>query len=154
MADIEAAFAAGAARVILGTAALEGDLLTRAGRLYGDRVAVALDVRDGQAVKDGWQRPSAVKAHEVAALLRQRGARRLIYTDVRRDGMLEGPDVAGLTTLVARVGVPVIISGGIRSVADLQAAARAGAEGAIIGRALYDGRLTLRDALGVAVEVR
>jgi phosphoribosylformimino-5-aminoimidazole carboxamide ribotide isomerase len=146
-ADIEAAFAAGAARVILGTAALSGSLLREAVRRHGDRVAVALDGREGRAATEGWQATSVAPVLEAAALLVERGAPRLIYTDVRRDGMLEGPDVGGLAALIAQVSVPVIIAGGIRSIADLEAAAAAGAEGAIVGRALYDGRLALREAV-------
>lgn len=154
MADIDAAFAAGAARVVLSTAALAGDLFSQAVGRYGEGVAVALDVRDGLVVTEGWQKTGTTGLHTAAALLMEQGARRFIYTDVRRDGMLAGPDLAGLAALIARVNVPVVVSGGIRSVADLRAAAQAGAEGAIIGRALYDGRLTLRDALGAAVEAR
>ncbi len=153
MADVDAAFQTGASRIILGTAALTGHLLEEAVRGYGDRIAVALDTRDGRVVMNGWQTASPVRVLEAAALLVERGARRLIHTDVRRDGMLAGPDVAGLAALIGQVTVPVIASGGIRSAADLRALAGAGAEGAIIGRALYDGRLTLRGALSAGVEV-
>ena len=148
MGDVEAAFGAGAARVILGTSALSGDLLPDAVSRFGDRIAVALDSRDGRAATDGWQATSAAPVLEAAVMLVAMGAPRLIYTDVLRDGMLGGPNLTGFAAVVARVPIPVILSGGICSITDLRAAAEAGAEGAIIGRALYDGRVALADALG------
>ncbi|MBI3998619.1 MAG: 1-(5-phosphoribosyl)-5-[(5-phosphoribosylamino)methylideneamino]imidazole-4-carboxamide isomerase [Armatimonadetes bacterium] len=144
--DLEAVFEAGAARAVLGTAALAGDLLSVAVGRFGERIAVALDVREGLAAVAGWQETSAIPALEAARRLVQGGAPRLIYTDITRDGMLEGPDVEGLRALILAVPVPVIASGGICSADDLRAVATAGAEGAIVGRALYDGRLTLADA--------
>ncbi len=154
MADVEAAFGAGAARVILGTAAQAGDLLPAAIRRFGDRIAVALDSRDGLAATEGWQSTSAVPVLEAAVRLVALGVPRLIFTDVRRDGMLEGPNLTGLAALMASVAVPVILSGGVRSIADLRAAADAGAEGVIIGRALYDGRLALDAALSAVAMAR
>lgn len=150
LADVRAAFAAGAARAILGTAAVAGDLLSRALAEYGERIAVALDVRDGRVAIEGWRSTAPLPALDVAARLAEGGVPRLIYTDVTRDGMLTGPDLAGLSALIARVPVPVILSGGVAVPADLAAAAAAGAEGVIIGRALYDGRLSLGDAVRIA----
>lgn len=150
LADVRAAFGAGAVRVILGTAAMAGDLLPRALAEFGERIAVALDVRDDRVAIEGWRSTTRVSALDAAARLTEAGAPRLIYTDVARDGMLTGPDLAGLAALIARVGVPVVLSGGVASRADVMAAAAAGAEGIIIGRALYDGRLSLADALRAA----
>ncbi len=148
--DLRAVFAAGAARAILATAAIAGDLLPRALAEFGDRIAVALDERDGRVAIDGWQTTTPLPALEAAARVIGAGAPRLIYTDIRRDGMLTGPDLAGLAALIARVRVPVILSGGVAAPADVRAAAVAGAEGVIIGRALYDCRLSLADAVRAA----
>lgn len=147
VADLRAAFASGAARVILGTAALVPQFLSAAVAEFGDRIAVALDAREGRVAVNGWQTTSALTVLDAAARLVGAGASRLIYTDVTRDGMLAGPDLAGLAAVMDRARVPVILSGGFTSLADLQAAAAAGAEGAIVGRALYDGRLSLADAV-------
>ncbi len=148
--DLRAAFAAGAARAILGTAAIAGDLLPAALAEFGDALAVALDARDGLVAVEGWQQTSSVMALDAARALQQAGVVRFIYTDVARDGMLTGPNLAGLRSLTAAVRVPVILSGGMASTDDLRAAADAGAEGAVVGRALYDGRIALSDALRVA----
>jgi phosphoribosylformimino-5-aminoimidazole carboxamide ribotide isomerase len=150
--DLRAAFSAGAARVVLGTAALAGDLLPRAVEAFGERIAVALDVRDEGVAICGWQQTVEVPASDAAARLADAGAPRLIYTSVTRDGMLGGLDRDGLRRLVRRVGVPIIASGGVTTAADVRAAREEGAEGAIIGRALYDGRLTLAEALAAARE--
>jgi phosphoribosylformimino-5-aminoimidazole carboxamide ribotide isomerase len=152
-ADLGAAFAAGAARAILGTAALAGDLLPAALEEFGDRIAVALDVRDGRAAVEGWRTTTAAPVLEVAVQLAGAGVARLIYTDVARDGMLEGPNLGGLAALLARVKIPVIVSGGVARPADVHAVAAAGAEGVIIGRALYEGRLTFIDAVRAASDV-
>ncbi len=150
LADLRSAFAAGAARAILGTAAIEGDLLPAALAEFGDRLAVALDARDGLIAIEGWQHTSSVPALDAARAFEQAGVVRLIYTDVAHDGMLAGPNLAGLRSLLEAVRVPVILAGGVASTDDLRAAAAAGAEGAVIGRALYDGRIALVDALRAA----
>lgn len=145
--DVRAVYDAGAARAILGTAAFSGDLLAAAVDEFGDRIAVALDVRDGLVAVEGWQRTSALSALDAARQLAGAGVVRLIYTDVRRDGMLSGPNLVGLRSLISAVTVPVILSGGMTTTDDLRAAAATGAEGAIVGRAFYEGRLLLADAL-------
>ncbi len=116
--------AAGAARAILGTAAIAGDLLPAALAEFGDRLAVALDARDGLIAVEGWQQTSSVTVLDAALALQQAGAVRFIYTDVARDGMLSGPNLVGLSSLIAAVRVPVILSGGMSSTDDLRAAAR------------------------------
>ncbi|MDR7456646.1 MAG: 1-(5-phosphoribosyl)-5-[(5-phosphoribosylamino)methylideneamino]imidazole-4-carboxamide isomerase [Armatimonadota bacterium] len=148
--DLRAAFDAGAARAVLGTAALDDALLAAAVGEFGDRLAVAVDARGGRVAADGWRRISSRTAIEHARRLAAVGVRRLVYTDVARDGMLGGPDVATLEALVRATGVAVIASGGIASADDLRAVAAAGAEGAIVGRALYEGYLTLAEALAAA----
>jgi phosphoribosylformimino-5-aminoimidazole carboxamide ribotide isomerase len=150
LADLRALFAAGAARAILGTAALEGEVLRAALATFADRVAVALDVRDGMVAVEGWQRTSAIPVGDAARRLTREGVARFIYTDVVRDGMLTGPNLEGLQRLLDLVDVPVIASGGISTARDLRSAAAIGAEGAVVGRALYEGRLSLRQALAAA----
>lgn len=148
--DLRAVFEVGAARAIVGTAAIAGALLPQALEEFSERIAVALDVRGDRVAIEGWQSTAALSALDAAHKLVEAGAPRLLYTDVARDGMLTGPDLSGLAALIARVRVPVILSGGVASLADIMAAAAAGAEGVIIGRALYEGRLSLPEALRVA----
>ncbi len=150
--DLRAVFTAGAARAVLGTAALAGDLLPRAVEAFGERIAVALDAQDDMVVVSGWQQVSGVSTFDAAARVAAAGAPRLIYTSVARDGMLGGIDRDGLRRLVSIAGVPVIASGGVATTADVRAARTEGAEGVIVGRALYDGRLTLAEALAAAWE--
>jgi len=144
MADVHAALAAGAARVILGTGALA--LAPRLGR-FADRVAVSLDVREGMIALRGWTEQTAVAAVEVAARLRDDGIRRFIYTDITRDGALNGPNAEALRGFVAGAGVPVIAAGGITVEDDLAELAVIGVEGVVVGRALYEGRLDLAAAI-------
>jgi phosphoribosylformimino-5-aminoimidazole carboxamide ribotide isomerase len=141
---VEAALAAGAARVVLGTAALEDPaLLEAACAAHGERIAVGLDARDGMVAVRGWLETSGTPAIDLARAAVAAGCRRLIYTDIAADGMLRGPNLAGLRALLAAVAVPVVASGGVATVAHLQALAEAGAEAAIVGRALYTGDLPL-----------
>ena len=141
---IAEALEAGAARVILGTAALEDpELLRAACAAYGERIVVGLDARDGLVAVRAWTATSAVPAIELAAQVVAAGCQRLIYTDIATDGMLSGPNLPGLRALIASVPVPVIASGGVASAAHLEALSTAGAEAAIVGKALYSGALPL-----------
>lgn len=141
---MEAGLRAGAARVVVGTAALA---LGRAMAPFGQRVAVSLDVRGGRVAVAGWQQQTDAVAADVAAELRSLGIGRFIYTDIARDGMLGGPDLEGLGAFVRSAGVPVIAAGGVAGATDLEAIAATGVEGVIVGRALYEGRIDLRAAL-------
>jgi len=140
MDDLEAAFGAGAARVVVGTAAAE---LAPKLMPLGDRVAVAIDVRRGKVALRGWRQQTGTDAVALAARLRARGVRRFIYTEIARDGALSGPHVEALRRFVSVAGVPVIAAGGVASEGDLEAVARTGVEGVIVGRALYEGRIRL-----------
>ncbi len=139
--DVEAGLAAGAARIILGTSAIA--LGARVAQ-FGDRVAAALDVKEGQVAAQGWTvltgRDPVAVAHTLGAL----GFRRFIYTDAGRDGTLGGADADAVRRFVREVNAPVIAAGGITSDADLTALASTGVEGIIVGRALYEGRIDLR----------
>jgi phosphoribosylformimino-5-aminoimidazole carboxamide ribotide isomerase len=138
----------GATRVVIGTKAatdpaLVAQLLARHGP---ERLAVGIDAKNGQVAVRGWTELFDLTALQLAERVRVQGARTVIYTDVARDGMLTGPDVAGARALAA-LGLDVIASGGVASLDDLRAVRAAGLAGAIIGRALYEGRFTLPEAL-------
>ncbi|HKX19203.1 MAG TPA: 1-(5-phosphoribosyl)-5-[(5-phosphoribosylamino)methylideneamino]imidazole-4-carboxamide isomerase [bacterium] len=154
LATIERLLEAGAARVILGTAAVSApDLLRAACARFGEHIAAAIDVRDGRVVTDGWTAATPVTAVEAATRVVDAGVRRIVYTDTRRDGMLGGPDLASLEPLLAAAAVPVIVAGGVTSADDVRRLRRlepAGIEGAIVGRALYEGSVRLRDLLAAA----
>jgi phosphoribosylformimino-5-aminoimidazole carboxamide ribotide isomerase len=137
----------GADRVIVGTAAAEepGTLQAWVETCGAERLVVGVDVRNGHVAARGWRAETPWRTLEFCKALVGAGVRRVLYTDVGRDGRLEGPDIAG-TREVAEV-VTVIASGGVASVDDLRRLAAAGAEAAIVGTALYEGRLQLADAL-------
>jgi phosphoribosylformimino-5-aminoimidazole carboxamide ribotide isomerase len=150
-ADVQAAFDAGADRAILGTAALEDPaMLERSLARWGERIAVAVDVRDGQPVVRGWEQEGEEALGDLLKRLRRTGVRRVIASDVTRDGMLEGPNLILAATVARLFGGAVIASGGFSSRADLERARRLeilGLEGVVLGKALYEGRLTLAEAL-------
>jgi phosphoribosylformimino-5-aminoimidazole carboxamide ribotide isomerase len=143
--DVADLLAAGAARAVVGTQVLGRAFLDSAVARFGGRLLPALDARDGVVAVAGWRQSSGVALADAAAMLRAAGCGDVLYTDVGRDGMLLGPDLAGLASL-QEAGLAVIASGGVASLADLQALGRAGAAGVVIGRALYDGRLRLAAA--------
>jgi phosphoribosylformimino-5-aminoimidazole carboxamide ribotide isomerase len=146
---------AGVARVVVGTAAIEQPSLVR--RLASERpVAVGLDARDGEVATRGWERGSGRRLLDVVAELSDAGVAAVIVTDIGRDGTLEGPDLDGLAGVLEATSVDVIASGGVGTVDDIAALAslRAGGHslaGAIVGRALYEGRFGLDEALAAAV---
>lgn len=151
IADLEAAFAVGVDRVILGTVALRDPaLVNKAIRRWGDSIAIALDARGGKLATDGWLGQSEVDAVAVAMRFSDAGVGHLIFTDIGRDGTLSGPNLVSLEEIIAAVDANVIASGGIATLEDIRAASSAGASGAIVGRALYDGRIELRDAITAA----
>jgi phosphoribosylformimino-5-aminoimidazole carboxamide ribotide isomerase len=138
----------GAARAVLGTAAVTdpGFVGAALGVAGSDRVAVGLDSKGGFLAIRGWVETTEVRAVDFCRRVLQEGARTVIYTDVGRDGMLTGPDVQGATELQA-LGANVVASGGVASLADLAAVRAAGLAGVIVGRALYEGRFTIAEAL-------
>ncbi len=143
---------AGIARVILGSAAVNKPALVReACRAHPGQIALGIDARDGRVATEGWAETSTLDVLALARRFEDAGAAAVIYTDIARDGMLAGLDLAGTASLAANTTLPVIASGGVGSLADLTALrdASASIHGVIIGRALYDGRVTLTDALQV-----
>ena len=149
-AAIERWLNAGIARVILGSAAVNDPALVReACRAHPGQIALGIDARDGRVATEGWAETSTLDVLALARRFEDAGAAAVIYTDIARDGMLAGLDLAGTASLAANTTLPVIASGGVGSLADLTALrdASASIHGVIIGRALYDGRVTLTDAL-------
>ena len=142
--DAERLLDAGAARVVVGTAAFaDGSALDRFADALGERLVVAVDVRDGRVAVGGWRETTTITVDEAVERCRAAGVRRLLCTAIDRDGTLSGPDVELLERVCDHARVPVLAAGGVRSLADLAAIARAGCEGTIVGRALLEGRLPL-----------
>jgi phosphoribosylformimino-5-aminoimidazole carboxamide ribotide isomerase len=142
---IAAAFAAGAQRVVLGTAAFS-DLLEGALAEHGERIVVSVDVRGGDVATAGWTQTTSLDAVSAVAALSARGVRRFVYTDVDRDGMLGGIDSAAIARVADALCGELLYSGGIGSIADLESLARLShprLAGAIVGKALYERRFTL-----------
>ncbi len=151
MRQIDAAATLGIDRLVLGSAALRSSsLVSDAVARHGEGIAVSLDARDGKLASDGWMEQTEIPVVEAAQRLATAGVRTLIFTDIRRDGLLRGPNVSALIELIAAVDASVIASGGVGTVADICAVRDAGVAGVIIGRALYDGHLDLRQALTLA----
>ncbi len=153
LAAIEAWLAAGISRVILGSAAVKNPILVhQACRSFPGRIAVGIDARDGFVATEGWADTSSLRALDLAARFQDAGVAAIIYTDIARDGMLAGVNIDQTLELAHAVSIPVIASGGIGSADDLRAlhAASAGRiAGVIVGRALYDGRVAVREALDI-----
>jgi phosphoribosylformimino-5-aminoimidazole carboxamide ribotide isomerase len=141
VADAEALVRAGASRVVVGTAAWT--LLDELVAALGERLVVALDVRDGVVRTSGWTE-SGLELDEAVARCVGSGAPRLLCTAIDRDGTLDGPDLELVGRVVERSALPVLAAGGIRSEGDIDALEDAGAEGAVVGRAMLEGRLALR----------
>ena len=149
--NLEDAFSAGISRTILGTVALEiPELVAAAVERWGEAIAVGLDARDGKLATRGWLDQSDALAVDVAKALEDVGVRHFIFTDIRRDGTLTGPNLESLGELISAINADVIASGGVGRLADIEAAREAGAAGAIVGRALYDGRVDLAEAIALA----
>ncbi|AVO37352.1 1-(5-phosphoribosyl)-5-[(5-phosphoribosylamino)methylideneamino]imidazole-4-carboxamide isomerase [Pukyongiella litopenaei] len=150
MATIETWLDKGLARVILGTVAVERpELVREAARAFPGRVAVGIDARGGRVATRGWAEETDVDATDLARRYEDAGVAAIIYTDIDRDGAMQGPNIAATAALARAVQIPVIASGGVSSLEDLIALRDCGVtlDGAISGRALYDGALDLRAAL-------
>ena len=150
MATIEGWISRGLARVILGTVAVENpDLVRQAARAFPGQVAVGIDAREGRVATKGWAEETDVLVTDLARQFEDAGVAAIIYTDINRDGAMQGPNVAATAALARAVSIPVIASGGVSSLADLIALRDSGAQldGAISGRALYDGKLDLTAAM-------
>ncbi len=145
---LDAAYNLGIDRCVVGTAAIEDPhFFAEACRLFGPRLALGLDARDGYVATRGWKETTAQRAEDLAKEAARLGAGWLIVTDIARDGTLGGPNLITLLACRAASGLPVIASGGVSTLEHLRAARDSGAAGAIIGRAIYDGALDLAEAI-------
>jgi len=152
MATIEGWLAKGLARVILGTVAVENpDLVRRAARAFPGQVAVGIDARAGRVATKGWATKTDIMVTDLARRFEDAGVAAIIYTDINRDGAMQGPNVAATAALAHAVTIPVIASGGVSSMADLQALKDCDAplNGAISGRAIYDEKIDLAAAINL-----
>lgn len=149
MATIEMWLSKGLARVILGTVAVENpDLVRRAAKAFPGQVSVGIDARQGFVATKGWASETTVQVTDLARSFEDAGVAAIIYTDIDRDGAMQGPNIAATEALARAVTIPVIASGGVSQMADLMALRDTGViAGAISGRALYEGALDLAEAL-------
>jgi len=153
LADVEKLLALGVSRVIIGTAAINDHEFTETvlGK-YGDKVAIGIDARNGYVATHGWLNTSETRAEDLAKHLAAKGAETFIYTDISRDGMMQGPNVDGILSMAAASGKTVIASGGVSTMDDLlrlSVHSVSGIGGAIVGKALYTGGIDLAEALQV-----
>lgn len=141
----------GAARIVMSTAAVADPSFVPAAvaAVGGERLAVGIDVRQGLVALRGWTETTSRRAEELARQVMTQGITTLIYTEITRDGMFTGPDLPGAVAL-QRLGIRVILSGGVASIRDIRATCEAGLAGIIVGRALYEGRLSLPEGLEAA----
>ena len=148
MEDIEYYLSRGIARVVLGSAAVKDPQLVReACKAYGDKIAVGIDARNGFVATEGWVETGSVHYLELGKAMEAAGVRTLIFTDIDRDGMLSGPALDALQQLNAAVSCNIVASGGIKDIEDIRALKAAGLYGAICGRSIYKGTLSLQEAL-------
>ncbi len=148
MQDIALRIEAGVTRCIIGTAAIEKpELVAEACREFPGRIAVGLDAKDGLVATRGWVETSSLTAVDTAKSLRDVGIDTIIYTDISRDGMMQGPNINATRRLINETGLSIIGSGGVSSIEDLLALRSIGCAGAILGRAMYEGAVTVQDAI-------
>lgn len=145
----------GVERVIIGTSALNNpEFVKTAVSKYGGRIAVGIDAKDGMVAVNGWEEVSNISALSLANKMQDIGVEHIIYTDIATDGMLQGPNITAMAEMVATVpGIDIIASGGVSSVQDITALKPTGVGGAIIGKALYTDRLTVKDAICAANKI-
>lgn len=148
MDDMDEVLGLGIQRVILGTAAVNNPQLVReALQKYPGRIAVGIDAKDGRVAVEGWEKVSSHTAVDFAKTMEQLGCRVIIYTDIATDGMLKGPNLDAMEEMIGAVGMEVIASGGVSSIQDLINLKNIGAAGAITGKALYTGAISLEEVI-------
>src|SRR5688572_2653588 len=151
LAELDRVFEVGVRRAVIGTSAVtDPSFVTEAIRRWKDRIAIGIDARDGIARVSGWTEDSKVGAVDLARRLESEGARRVIYTDISRDGVLVGPNIPALRQMIDGTGLEVIASGGVSGIEDVRALSEMKdprLDGVIIGKALYEKRITLEEAL-------
>lgn len=146
--DITDRINAGVSRVIIGTAAVKNpELVKKAVEMYGDKIAVGVDAKDGMVAIAGWEEVSDISAVELCLKMKEYGVKTVIYTDISKDGMMCGPNIVATKELIDKTGLDVIASGGVYSMQNLEEVESINAEGVIIGKALYNGALDLKNVL-------
>ncbi len=150
-ATIEALLQLGLARLVIGTKALrEPDWFAQMCERFPEKLVLGIDAKEGMVATDGWLEVSTTSAIQMAQQYQHLPIAAIIYTDIATDGMLAGPNVEAMRAMKQAVSLPVVASGGVTSVDDVRNLTQAGLDGAIIGRSLYEGRLTVRDAVTAA----
>jgi phosphoribosylformimino-5-aminoimidazole carboxamide ribotide isomerase len=148
MDTIEALLDIGVEKVILGTAALKSpDLVRQAVGRYPGNIVIGIDARDGYVAVEGWQKTSSVKALNLAKKMESLGVKTVVFTDIWRDGMLQGPNFSGIAEIIENTSLEVIASGGISRMEHLLKLKKMGASGAIVGKALYTGDISLGESI-------
>lgn len=149
--DVEQVIELGVTRVVIGTLAVESpEVLAKLVEMFGSRVCVGIDARNGQVMTRGWEQQATITAVELAQRVAALGVERIVYTDVARDGMLTGVNLEQTCTIARESGLRVTASGGVSSLADisrLKSVSESGVDSVIVGKALYEGRFTLKDAI-------
>lgn len=148
LADIKNRINAGASRVIIGTAAVKNpDLVKEAVEKYGDKIAVGVDAKNGMAAVSGWEEISDISAVGLCLKMKEFGVKTVIYTDISKDGMMSGPNIESTKELINKTGMNIIASGGVSTMNDLENVKNINAAGVIIGKALYNGALELKEVI-------
>ena len=143
---------AGIEKVVIGTGALEEDFISKVSKRFGDRIVVGIDAKDGIVLSKGWLFKTEMKAVDLAEKMAGLGIKTINYTDISRDGMLKGPNIDSLKRILKVKGVDIIASGGVSTIEDvkrLKALEDIGLKGMIIGKALYEGKINLREAIEI-----
>ncbi len=148
MEDIEDRINAGASRVIIGTAAVKNpELVKEAVKKFGDKIAVGVDAKNGMAAISGWEEVSDITAVDLCLKMKEYGVNTIIYTDISKDGMMCGPNIEATKDLIENTGMDIIASGGVSTMEDIENVNNINAAGVIIGKALYNGTLNLKDVI-------
>ncbi len=148
IADVKERIEAGASRVIIGTAAVKNpELVKEAVGLYGDKIAVGVDAKNGMVAIKGWEEVSDITAVKLCLEMKEFGVKTIIYTDISRDGMMCGPNIEATKELIEKTGMNIIASGGVSEINDLENVFKIKAQGVIIGKALYNGAIDLEEAI-------
>lgn len=148
MEDIEAKFACGIDRVIIGTKAVsDSEFVKRAVDAYGSRIVIGIDAKDGMVAIEGWEKTSEFTAVEFAKKMVSLGVGTIVYTDIATDGTLAGPNVAAMAEMAGAAGADIIASGGVGSLEHIKSLVPTGVEGVIVGKALYTDKVNLAEAI-------
>lgn len=148
MDDIDLRIEAGASRVIIGTAAVKNpELVKEAVEKYADKIAVGVDAKNGMAAISGWEEVSSITAVDLCLKMKEYGVKTVIYTDISKDGMMSGPNIESTKELIEKTGLDIIASGGVSTMNDIEKISEIKASGVIIGKALYNGALDLKEVI-------